>query len=72
MYAIRSYYVPSTAIDLALWMESDRMGHMLGAIDQEKLDEQRGVVQNEKRQGENEPYGKAFRLMFENTYPEGP
>jgi len=49
--------VPSSALDLALWMESDRMGHLLGAIDQGKLDEQRGVVQNEKRQGENEPYG---------------
>jgi zinc protease len=33
---------------MALWMESDRMGHMLGAVDQERLDEQRGVVQNEK------------------------
>ena len=46
-----------TALDLALWMESDRMGHLLGAIDQARLDEQRGVVQNEKRQGENQPYG---------------
>ncbi len=45
--------VPTTALDLALWMESDRMGHLLGAIDQKKLDEQRGVVQNEKRQGDN-------------------
>ena len=43
--------VPTTALDLALWMESDRMGHMLGAVTQERLDEQRGVVQNEKRQG---------------------
>ncbi|MEX2016414.1 MAG: insulinase family protein, partial [Candidatus Hydrogenedentales bacterium] len=49
--------VPTSALDVALWMESDRMGHLLGAIDQEKLDEQRGVVQNEKRQGENQPYG---------------
>ena len=44
--------VPKTALDMALWMESDRMGHLLGAVTQEKLDEQRGVVQNEKRQGE--------------------
>src|SRR5690606_3567932 len=51
--------VPTTALDLALWMESDRMGHLLGAIDQKVLDEQRGVVQNEKRQGENQPYGQA-------------
>ncbi len=63
--------VPRTALDMALWMESDRMGHLLGALDQAKLDEQRGVVQNEKRQGENQPYGKAFLTIFENTYPEG-
>jgi zinc protease len=63
--------VPSTALDLALWMESDRMGHLLGAIDQEKLDEQRGVVQNEKRQGDNQPYGKAFEQIVSNLFPPG-
>jgi zinc protease len=63
--------VPKTALDMALWMESDRMGHMLGALDQPRLDEQRGVVQNEKRQGENQPYGKVFLTIFENTYPDG-
>ena len=63
--------VPTTALDMALWMESDRMGHMLGAVDQARLDEQRGVVQNEKRQGENQPYGKVFLTLFENTYPAG-
>ena len=63
--------VPTTALDMALWMESDRMGHMLGAVDQARLDEQRGVVQNEKRQGENQPYGKVFLTIFENTYPDG-
>ena len=57
--------------DLAMWMESDRMGHLLGAIDQDKLDEQRGVVQNEKRQGENQPYGKVFDYITENVFPEG-
>ena len=63
--------VPTSAIDLALWMESDRMGHLLGAIDQAKLDEQRGVVQNEKREGENQPYGdKIYWAISENTYPE--
>ena len=61
--------VPSTAVDLALWMESDRMGHLLGAVDQEKLDEQRGVVQNEKRQGENRPYGMAFQQILANVFP---
>ncbi len=63
--------VPTTALDLALWMESDRMGHLLGAIDQKKLDEQRGVVQNEKRQGDNEPYGKAFETIVTNLFPPG-
>jgi zinc protease len=63
--------VPSTAVDLVLFMESDRMGHLLGAIDQAKLDEQRGVVQNEKRQGENQPYGKTYELLTVNTFPAG-
>ncbi len=63
--------VPTPALDYALFMESDRMGHLLGAIDQGKLDEQRGVVQNEKRQGDNQPYGKVDYLISENTYPAG-
>ncbi|MGH7544245.1 MAG: M16 family metallopeptidase [Gemmatimonadota bacterium] len=63
--------VPTPAMDLALWMESDRMGNMLPAIDQARLEEQRGVVQNEKRQGENQPYGVTRELLAENTYPEG-
>jgi zinc protease len=63
--------VPVNALDTALWLESDRMGHLLGAIDQKKLDEQRGVVQNEKRQGENRPYGKVDELIAASTYPAG-
>ena len=63
--------VPTSALDVALWMESDRMGHLLGAIDQAKVDEQRGVVQNEKRQGENQPYGQVYNRLTENTYPAG-
>ena len=63
--------VPTSAIDRILWMESDRMGHLLGAITQEKLDEQRGVVQNEKRQGENQPYAVAREMIQHNTYPSG-
>lgn len=63
--------VPKNALDLALWMESDRMGNLLGAIDQAKLDEQRGVVQNEKRQGENQPYGQVWNLVTKNSYPVG-
>jgi zinc protease len=63
--------VPTTAVDLALFLESDRMGHLLGVMTQEKLDEQRGVVQNEKRQGENEPYGKVFETIITNLFPRG-
>ncbi len=63
--------VPKNALDVVLWLESDRMGHLLGAIDQAKLDEQRGVVQNEKRQGENRPYGRVRYVLAENTYPKG-
>jgi zinc protease len=63
--------VPVTALDRVLWLESDRMGHMLGAVDQARLDEQRGVVQNEKRQGENQPYGKTWITIAENTFPKG-
>lgn len=62
--------VPTTALDMALWMESDRMGHLLGAIDQKTLDEQRGVVQNEKRQGENQPYGQADDEIYKALYPK--
>lgn len=61
--------VPTTAVDMALWMESDRMGHLLGAIGQKELDTQRGVVQNEKRQGENRPYGRVDQNILSNTLP---
>ncbi len=47
------------------------MGHLLGAIDQERLDEQRGVVQNEKRQGENQPYGRQRNLLNSAMHPVG-
>ncbi len=63
--------VPVSALDTVLWMESDRMGHLVGAITQAKLDEQRGVVQNEKRQGENEPYGQVDELIQTAVYPKG-
>jgi zinc protease len=61
--------VPTTALDMALWMESDRMGHLLGAIGMPQLDEQRGVVQNEKRQGENQPYGRAGEQIQSEAFP---
>lgn len=63
--------VPTSMLDYVLFAESDRMGHLLGVLDQKKLDLQRGVVQNEKRQGENQPYGVTEELIAENTYPVG-
>ena len=63
--------VPTGALDLALFMESDRMGHLLGAVTQDKLDKQRGVVQNEKRQGDNQPYGLADYAISEELLPVG-
>ncbi len=61
--------VPTPALDRVLWMESDRMGHLLGAVTQERLDEQRGVVQNEKRQGDNQPYGRMEYSTLEGLLP---
>ena len=63
--------VPTPALERVLWMESDRMGHLLGAITQEKLDNQRGVVQNEKRQGDNQPYGLAEYSVLKGLFPAG-
>ena len=66
-----NYYatVPSGALDMALWMESDRMSNLLGAVTQEALDEQRGVVQNEKRQRETRPYAEMYDKMRAGLYP---
>jgi zinc protease len=61
--------VPTSALDYALFLESDRMGHLLGSFDKKTLDLQRGVVQNEKRQGENEPYGVVEQLITNATWP---
>ena len=63
--------VPTSMLDYVLFAESDRMGHLLAVLDQKKLDLQRGVVQNEKRQGENQPYGVTRQILVENTYPVG-
>lgn len=63
--------VPTSALDLTLWLESDRMGHLVGAITQDKLDEQRNVVLNEKRQGDNQPYGRVDDVIARETYPAG-
>src|SRR5438067_11683964 len=61
--------VPVSAVDMVLWLESDRMGHLLPAIDKAKLDEQRGVVQNEKRQGDNQPYAVSEELITKAVWP---
>ncbi len=67
--------VPTAALDRALFLESDRMGYLNGAITQAVLDEQRGVVQNEKRQGDNQPYGlteyKITEGLFAPDHPYG-
>lgn len=65
------YYqtVPNTALERVLWLESDRMGSLLGAVTQEKLDQQRGVVQNEKRRGKNRPYADIFEKMLAGLFP---
>ncbi|BBD01286.1 MULTISPECIES: M16 family metallopeptidase [Sphingobium] len=63
--------VPTGALDRALFLESDRMGHLLGAVTETKLDTQRGVVQNEKRMGENEPYGLVEYAQLDAMLPEG-
>ena len=63
--------VPTGALDLALMMEADRMGYLLGAVTQERLDNQRAVVQNEKRQGDNQPYGLIDYKLSEGLLPVG-
>jgi predicted Zn-dependent peptidase len=63
--------VPRPNLEQALFLESDRMGHLLGALTQENLTNQIGVVQNEKRQGDNEPYGLVEYEQLEGLFPEG-
>ncbi len=73
-----NYYetLPSNHLELALWLESDRMGYLLPALTQEKLDNQKDVVINERKQRyDNQPYGKAweklFNKLFSNNHPYG-
>ena len=65
--------VPSNELDLALWLESDRMGFLLEKLDREKLTNQRDVVRNERRQGENQPYQlsqeQVYHLLFPQDHP---
>jgi zinc protease len=63
--------VPTGALDLALFLESDRMGYILPAVTQDKLDKQRGVVQNEKRQRDNQPYGLTSYAESDGMLPIG-
>ncbi|MBN9478662.1 MAG: insulinase family protein [Bordetella sp.] len=63
--------VPTPALEYTLYLESDRMGYLLGQVSQEVLDLQRGVVQNEKRQGDNQPYGLTYYATLEALFPEG-
>ena len=64
--------VPSANLENMLWLESDRLATLLDATTQEKLDNQRDVVKNERRQGlENQPYGRWFSLMYETVFPTG-
>ncbi len=63
--------LPSNNLELALWLESDRMGFMLPGLTQDKLDNQKNVVMNERRQRyENQPYGRAWEIIFSNIFPE--
>jgi zinc protease len=63
--------LPSNGLELALWLESDRMGFLLPALTQAKLDNQRDVVKNERRQRvDNVPYGQTYERMLEALYPE--
>jgi predicted Zn-dependent peptidase len=64
--------VPSGAVELALWLEADRHGHLLDAVTQENLDNQRDVVKEEKRQRyDNQPYGNALVDVYAAVFPEG-
>ncbi len=64
--------VPSANLERILWLEADRLATLLDATDQAKLDNQRDVVKNERRQGlENTPYGRWYMLLAENLFPAG-
>ncbi len=64
--------VPSNQLDVALWLESDRMSHLLEMLTKPSLDNQIDVVRNERRQSyDNQPYGKSRLALFDALYPEG-
>jgi len=61
--------VPVSGLERTLYLEADRMGFLEGHISQEMLERERGVVQNEKRQRENQPYGRVFERIVKSIYP---
>jgi zinc protease len=62
--------LPANYLEMGLWLEADRMGYLLPVMTHKKLDTQRGVVQNEKRQGvDNQPYGRANEILMQMLYP---
>jgi len=63
--------MPSNQLELALWLESDRMGFLMEGLDREKLANQRDVVRNERRQGEGQPYDVAGELAYHLLFPKG-
>jgi zinc protease len=64
--------VPSASLDYVLWLESDRLATLTDVLTKEKLDNERDIVKNERRQGlENQPYGRWFMLITENLFPFG-
>ena len=64
--------VPSGSLEYVLWLESDRLATLTDVLTKSKLDNEREIVKNERRQSlENRPYGRAFSLIFENVFPSG-
>ncbi len=63
--------VPVSALERTLYLEADRLGFLAARINAEMLERERGVVKNEKRQGENQPYGRVFQRIIETIYPAG-
>jgi zinc protease len=63
--------LPSNQLELALWLESDRMGFLLDKLDEKNLSNQRDVVRNERREGENRPYELVEEAMIQQLYPQG-
>lgn len=62
--------MPSNYLETALWLESDRMGYLLDALDLAKLNAQRDIVKNERRQRvDNQPYGRVSEILSRATYP---